>query len=79
MRTAKTLTIDESLLAEVEQTKGTHSTSARVNELLKRGLEQERREALEREAACFYSVANKGDRREEREFEKASVVSLARD
>jgi hypothetical protein len=79
MRTAKTLTIEESLLVQVEKTRGARSTSQRVNELLKSALEHERREALEREAANFYAVANQGERQEERDFEKASMDSWNRD
>ena len=47
--------MEESLLAEVERTKGGASTSERVNELVARALELERRDELEREAALFYS------------------------
>ena len=77
MRIPKTLTIEESVLAEVEQTKGGRSTSERVNELLKRALDLERLESLQREAALFYSGGE--DRREERAFQKASRRSIVRD
>lgn len=79
MRIPKTLTIEESVLAVVERTQGKRSTSERVNELLKLALEQERRQELERESAKFYAVANGSDRQEERDFEKASMVSWDRD
>ncbi len=65
------------MLAEVEQTKGGRSTSERVNELLKRALDLERRERLQREAALFYSGVE--DRHEERTFQKASRRSIVRD
>ena len=77
MRIPKTLTVEESLLAEVERTKGDGSTSERVNELLARALEHERQDELEREAALFYS--GMGNRREERSFQKASLRSITRD
>jgi hypothetical protein len=77
MRIPKTLTVEEYLLAEVERTKGEGSTSERVNELLARALDLERRDDLEREAALFYSGAE--DRCEERSFQKASLRSITRD
>jgi len=71
------LTLEESLLADVERTKGERSTSARVNELLRRALDLEQEAELEREAARFYSGTR--DRQEERAFQKASLRSMARD
>jgi hypothetical protein len=79
MRIPKTLTVEQSVLTEVERTKGDASTSGRVNELLKRALEQERREQLEQEAERFYAVANQQDREEERAFQKATQRTLMRD
>jgi predicted CopG family antitoxin len=79
MRIPKTLTLEESVLAEMERTKGDRSTSERVNELLKRALELERHDKLEREAALFYSAVNHQERQEERAFQKASLRSLTRD
>jgi hypothetical protein len=77
MRKAKTFTIEESLLADIERTRGSRSVSARVNELLSRALDLERRSALEREAALFYSAPR--DRREEVAFQTAALRSLKRD
>jgi hypothetical protein len=77
MRIPKTLTVEESLLAQVERTKGQGSTSERVNVLLARALDLERQDELEREAALFYSGAE--DRREERSFQKAALRSIARE
>jgi predicted CopG family antitoxin len=77
MRIPKTLTVEQSVLAEVEQTKGGRSTSERVNELLKRALDLERQERLHREAALFYSEDD--DRREELAFQKASLRSIVRE
>ncbi len=70
MRIPKTFTMDESILAAVERT---------VNELLKLALEQEQRQALEQEAARFYSVANRSDRTEERAFQQASLRRMRRE
>ena len=77
MRKPKTLTIDENLLLDIEQTRGGRSTSERVNELLRRALELERRTKLEREAELFYSLTQ--DRREETAFQAASLRTLRRD
>jgi hypothetical protein len=77
MRIPKTLTVEQSVLADVERTKGERSTSERVNQLLKRALELERQDELDREAALFYSKSQ--DRQEERAFQKASLRSLTRD
>jgi hypothetical protein len=78
MRIPKTVTVEESILADLERTRGDRSTSERVNELLKLALEQEAKQALEREAAAFYS-GNKNDRTGRRAFQKASLRSLERD
>jgi hypothetical protein len=67
----KTVTLEEALVDEVEGTRGEASTSERVNELLKRALDVERQEKLDREAELFYGGAEK--RPEERSFEKASL------
>jgi hypothetical protein len=79
MRIAKTFTVEESVLAVVERTKGDRSMSERVNELLKLALEQEQRGVLEREAALFYSAPSQNDRQQERAFHKASLRSFTRD
>jgi len=55
MRTTKSLSLDESLLHQVEQTKGKASTSERVNVLLKTGLEWERQQGLYAEAEAFFA------------------------
>jgi hypothetical protein len=79
MRIAKTFTVEESLLAVVESTKGDRSMSERVNELLKLAIGQEQRDALEREAAVFYSTSSRTERQAERSFKKASRRSFTRD
>lgn len=78
MRIPKTITVEESILADLERSRGSRSTSERVNELLKFALQQEAKQALEREAATFYSE-NQNDRTERRAFQKASLRSLQRD
>jgi hypothetical protein len=78
MRQAKSFTISNEILADIASTKGTGSTSERVNELLKRGLELERRERLEQEAAEFFAN-NMEDVRERTAYQKASKETLSRD
>lgn len=78
MRQAKSFTISNDILAEIARTKGTGSTSERVNELLKRALDLERREQLEREAAEFFSNENQDSVRERAAYLKASRQTLSR-
>jgi predicted CopG family antitoxin len=77
MRQAKTFTINSEVLTEIANTKGARSTSERVNELLKRALELERRERLEQEAARFFANSQ-DDVRERAAFQKASKEVLSR-
>ncbi len=77
MRQAKSFTISDEILSEIANTKGTGSTSERVNELLKRALELERRERLELEAAEFFTN-DKADSRERSAYGKASKETLSR-
>jgi hypothetical protein len=79
MRSARSLTLEQTVISEVERTKGSKSMSERVNELLKRALIQERYEELEREAERFFAGEPAQQRRETRAFQKASVRSFARD
>jgi len=78
MRQAKSFTISDEILTEIADTKGTESTSERVNELLKRALELERRERLEQEAAEFFANDRKDSARERSAFQKASIEALSR-
>jgi hypothetical protein len=75
---AKTLSLDRDLLQLVEQTKGRVSSSQRVNELLKAGLEAERQRSLEQEAAQFFA-SDSSDRAERRAFQAASIKALSRE
>ena len=77
MRQAKTFTISEDVLIEIANTKGARSTSERVNELLKKALELERNERLEREAAEFFANHPEGAREREA-YQKASKTVLSR-
>jgi hypothetical protein len=76
-RQAKTLSIDKTTLQEIERTRGSESTSERVNRLLRAGLEAEQREQLEREAEAFFR--DEEDRVEVRGFQSAALRSLGRD
>lgn len=78
MRQAKSFTISDEILTEIANTKGTESTSERVNELLKRALELEHRERLEQETAEFFAN-NRDDVRERMAYQKASKEVLSRD
>jgi hypothetical protein len=79
MRKATSLTISSDLLAEIASTKGARSTSDRVNELLRRGLELEKRVRLEQEAAEFFGSAGGKFDRERAAFQRASKKVLSQD
>ncbi len=76
-RVTKSFSLDRSMLKEVQRTKGDSSTSERVNQLLKEGLEAERKRGLHSEAAAFFKDEPIG--REEVAFRAASLRTLARD
>jgi hypothetical protein len=50
-----------------------------VNELLRRGLELERRERLELEAAHFFAKNDHSTTRERKAYSNASKLALSRD
>lgn len=77
-RSSKSFTIDRSILEYLQRTRSHRSRSERVNELLRRAILDEQYEALEREAAEFFS-AGKRDRAESKAFRAATQRSLARD
>jgi predicted CopG family antitoxin len=79
MRQARTFTISHDILEEISSTKGARSTSERVNELLKRALDLERREALEQQAAEFFAGEDAKAGEERAAFRKASKRALSRD
>ena len=78
-RTTRTFSLEKQVLEEVERTKGPVSTSARVNQLLKAGLESERRRNLHAEASRFFTSEPDKDRTARRAFLSASVKSITRD
>lgn len=79
MRTPKSFTIDGDIEEYVSTTRGERSASDRVNELLRRGILQERLESLEREAAAFFAESRNAERAGARAFQKASARTLTRD
>jgi hypothetical protein len=78
MREARSFTISTEVLAQIEETKGIASASERVNELLTKALELERRDALEQEAAEFFSKDTEDSMHERAAYQKASKRSLSR-
>ncbi len=77
LRKTRSFSLDPTVLSELERTKGSVSASERVNQLLKQGLEMERKANLYQEAAIFFRSAP-DDRDERRAFQKANVSSWAR-
>lgn len=71
-RKTRSFSLDPEVISQVERTKGDGSASERVNQLLKYGLEMERRALLFEEAAQFFSTAP-DDREERRAFQKANL------
>lgn len=78
-RTTKSFSLEKEVLKEVERTKGAISTSERVNNLLKVGLEVERQECLHTEAAAFFKAESGSDRTSRLAFQNASIKSISRD
>ncbi len=80
MRKPSTFTLDEDLLRVLRRTRGRRSVSDRVNQLLRRGLEAERRAAREQAAAAFYAQPEPAAENAERKaFQRASLRSFLRD
>jgi hypothetical protein len=79
MRIAKSFTIDPEISEYVADTRGGLSASERVNDLLRRAMQQEKYDRLEEEAKAFFSLAGAKDRQETRAFQKAAIRSLERD
>jgi hypothetical protein len=77
LRKTRSFSLDPTVLSELERTKGSVSASERVNQLLKQGLEMERKANLYQEAAIFFRGAP-DDRDERCAFQKANVSSWAR-
>ncbi len=79
MRIAKSFTIDPEVSEYVDTTKGERSASERINQLLKRAIEQERYDRLEAEAAAFFSEQSALDDDEGLAFRRAGMRALQRD
>lgn len=78
-RTTKSFSLETEVLKEIERTKGAISTSERVNNLLKVGLEVERQQNLHAEAAAFFQAEPSPDRASRLAFQNASIKSISRD
>jgi len=79
IRTVKSYSIEPDIDQYVRSTKGKQSASERVNQLLRRAVEEEQQEALAREASAFFSKARNRRRTGARAFQKASMRTLTRD
>jgi Arc/MetJ family transcription regulator len=77
VRKTRSFSLDPELLTEIERTKGPSSASERVNILLRKALEAERKAALREEAAGFFANGNDSSQ-ERRAFQKASIKSWSR-
>ena len=77
-RLTKSLSLDRTLLKEVERSRGSASTSERVNALLRIGLEIERKKSLHREAADFFAE-ERSDSALHDAFLKAGIGTFTRD
>lgn len=78
-RMAKSFTLERDINEYVTQTKGEHSASERVNQLLKRAMQQERYDQLEGEAEAFFASVKDAERQGTRAFQSAAIRSIARD
>lgn len=76
---AKSFTIEPEINEYVKATKGAHSASERVNELLRRAMLAEKYERLESEAQAFFAVAGEKERTGTRAFQAAAMRTFERD
>ena len=79
MRKTTRFKVNSGILAEIVKMNGAGSTSGRVNNLLQRALELEKRERLEQEAAEFSSSNAAHSEVERAAFQKASKNAISRD
>lgn len=77
-RIAKSFTIEPELDRYISSTKGRRSASERVNEMLKRTMQQELYEKLEAEAQAFYAETGSMERKEVRAFQAAAIRAVTR-
>jgi mRNA-degrading endonuclease toxin of MazEF toxin-antitoxin module len=75
---AKSFTIEPEINEYVASTKGAHSASGRVNQLLRRAIIAEKYERLETEAEAFLAVAGEKERSGARAFQAAALRTFAR-
>ncbi len=73
----RSLSLEPEVIRELEETKGSESTSERANQLLRFALEAEKYMRLEEEAQRFYGSLN--DREETRAFRSGSIKSWNRE
>ena len=74
LRKTRSYSLEPDVLHEVEVTKGSVSASERVNQLLKFGLEMERKARLQAEAASFFAGEDAAaSEPERRAFREASI------
>ncbi|MGH9470772.1 MAG: hypothetical protein ACRD1N_10595 [Terriglobia bacterium] len=78
-RTARSFTIAPEVDEYISSTKGDRSASERVNEMLRRAMQQERYEKLELEARAFFSTVGDVERKEARAFQDAAIRAITRD
>jgi len=79
MKISMSFTIEPEISEYVAHTKGASSASARVNDLLRRAIVQEKYERLEAEAEAFFAVAGAKERKETHAFQTAAIRTLERD
>jgi hypothetical protein len=78
-RMARSFTIEREADEYIARTKGDRSAGERVNEMLLRGMRQERYEKLATEAEAFFAVVGTADRRAAKGLQSASIRSITRD
>jgi hypothetical protein len=78
-RTAKSFTLDSEVNEYVQRTRGDNSASERVNQLLKRAIQQEQQGKLEADAQAFFLAVGDSERRQSTAFQAASLRSITRD
>lgn len=77
-RMTKSLSLDRAVFKEVQRTRGSASTSERVNALLRVGLEVERKRTLHGEAADFFADGDANPALHDA-FHRAAIDAFTRD
>jgi hypothetical protein len=78
-RMPKSFTIEPEINKYVTATKGEHSASERVNQMLRQAMLAEQYERLETEAQAFYAAVGEKERAETRAFQTAAMHTFERD